>query len=97
MDDFSGHSGTEDANGGIGRIALTLNAFSPSVPDLPGELPNIFNLEGPINTQDQFGTITLDQRQKCPGANERNPGDDSTPFTENGELDCDPTQVPPGP
>ena len=96
FDDFS-HSGTIDANGGIGRISLTLNAFSPSVPGLPGELPNIFNLEGPVNVQDQFAGITLDQRQKCPGTNERNPGDDSTPFTENGELDCDPTQVPPGP
>jgi phospholipid/cholesterol/gamma-HCH transport system substrate-binding protein len=96
FDDFS-HSGTLDANGGIGRISLTLNAFSPSLPDLPAELPDIFDDAGPINVQDQFAGITLDQRSKCPGANERNPGDNSTPFTENGELDCDPTQVPPGP
>ena len=25
------------------------------------------------------------------------PGDNSTPFTDNGQLACDPSQVPPGP
>ena len=34
---------------------------------------------------------------RCPGANERNPGDNSTPFTDNGQLACDPSQVPLGP
>jgi len=96
FDDFS-HSGTIDANGGIGRIATTFNAFTFSVPDaLPNVLPNILELD-PLNAQEQFDSITTDQRQKCPGANERNPGDGSTPFTENGELDCDPTEVAPGP
>ena len=97
FDDFSGHSGTEDANGGIGRISLSLNTFSPSTPDLPGFLPDLFSDAGPLSPSDSFGGLTTDLDQKCPGANERNPGDDSTPFTENGELDCDPTQVAPGP
>jgi len=97
FDDFSGHSGTEDANGGIGRISLSLNTFSPSTPDLPGFLPDLFSDAGPLSPSDSFGGLTTDLDQKCPGANERNPGDDSTPFTENGELDCDPTDVPPGP
>ncbi|HEX6115963.1 MAG TPA: hypothetical protein VFY99_02615, partial [Solirubrobacterales bacterium] len=97
LDDFS-HSGTIDANGGMGRISTTFNSFSPSAPDvLPGVLPNIFQTGGPLQPNQVFDGLTTDQRQKCPGANERDPGDGSTPFTENGELDCDPTQVPPGP
>ena len=98
FDDFSGHSGTEDANGGIGRISLSLNSFSPSTPEaLPGFLPNLFGDEGPLSPAASFAGLTTGLDQKCPGANERNPGDDSTPFTENGKLDCDPTDVPPGP
>ncbi len=34
---------------------------------------------------------------RCPGTNERDPGDGSTPFTDNGTLPCDPDQVPLGP
>ncbi len=95
FDDF-GHSGTLDANGGIGRIATNFNSFTAPAPNaLPGVLPNI--LANPITPEQQFSSITQDQRQRCPGANERNPGDGSTPFTEDGTLDCDPTDVPPGP
>jgi phospholipid/cholesterol/gamma-HCH transport system substrate-binding protein len=94
FDDFS-HSGTIDANGGMGRLSTTFNAFTPSVPEVPGVLPSIFDT--PLSPSEQFAGITQDLRSRCPGANERNPGDNSTPFTEGGELDCDPTQVPPGP
>ena len=97
LDDFS-HSGTIDANGGIGRIATNFNAFTVSAPDLlPGVLPPLLGPDGPLSPAQQFAGLYTDQRQKCPGANERNPGDGSTPFTENGTLDCDPTQVAPGP
>jgi len=97
FDDFS-HSGTGDANGGIGRIATNFNSFSVSGPELaPNVLPNVFGPEALLSPQEVFEGLTLGQRRRCPGANERNPGDGSTPFTENGELDCDPTQVPPGP
>ncbi len=96
MDDF-GHSGTIDANGGMGRIATNFNSFTPSIPELPGLLPELFSSGGPLSPTQQFSGLYTDMRQKCPGANERNPGDNSTPFTENGELDCDPTQVAPGP
>ena len=34
---------------------------------------------------------------RCPGTNERDPGDGSTPFTDNDTLACDPDQVPLGP
>ncbi|HEX6115509.1 MAG TPA: hypothetical protein VFY99_00320, partial [Solirubrobacterales bacterium] len=93
FDDFA-NSGIDDANGGIGRIATNFNAFSLSAPEaLPGVLPNIFS--SPETPGDQFAGLTTNQRQKCPGANERDPGDGSTPFTD--DVDCDPTQVPPGP
>jgi phospholipid/cholesterol/gamma-HCH transport system substrate-binding protein len=93
LDDFS-HSGTIDANGGMGRISTTFNTFTPSLPSLPNVLPNIFS--SPLSPTQQYDGLTTDQRKRCPGTTERNPGDDSTPFTENGELDCDPTEVPPG-
>ena len=91
FDDF-GHSGIQDANGGIGRIATTFNVFSLSagVPNLLA--PPITSLSGLTSAG-----LTTDQLRRCPGANERNPGDNSTPFTDNGTLNCDPSQVPPGP
>jgi phospholipid/cholesterol/gamma-HCH transport system substrate-binding protein len=87
FDGFS-TSGTLDASGGIGRISLTLNAFSPGVtgginPGVP--LPDIANVLTQINA-----------RARCPGALERNPGDGSTPFTDGGAINCDPDLVPPG-
>ena len=98
LDDF-GHSGTIDANGGMGRISTVFNAFSapsnPALSALPGILPEVFSPPQPPAAA--FATLTQDQRAKCPGANERDPGDGSTPFTEGGTLDCDPTEIPPGP
>jgi phospholipid/cholesterol/gamma-HCH transport system substrate-binding protein len=99
FDDF-GHSGYIDAEGGIGRVATTFNAFSPStslgIPDIGS----------PIDFGDLIGgaspALTTDLDQKCPGANERPlgavaPGDDSVPFTDGGALPCDPGDVAPGP
>jgi phospholipid/cholesterol/gamma-HCH transport system substrate-binding protein len=94
FDDF-GHSGIQDANGGIGRISTTFNVFGTI--SLPGgvTIPDFSNLIPPASQLSEG--LTTDQLQRCPGANERNPGDNSTPFTDNGTLDCDPSQVPPGP
>jgi phospholipid/cholesterol/gamma-HCH transport system substrate-binding protein len=90
FDDF-GHSGIADANGGIGRISTTFNFFT-----VVGGLPNVFG--APLLPEeaeaDGFRTNML---QRCPGANERDPGDGSTPFTDNGSLDCDSSEVPTGP
>jgi phospholipid/cholesterol/gamma-HCH transport system substrate-binding protein len=93
FDDF-GHSGIYDADGVIGRIATTFNTFSLSG---PGGTPNL--LAPPLNTlPQQVGAgLSIDNLRRCPGSNERNPGDNSTPFTDNGSLACDPSQVPPGP
>ncbi len=90
FDDF-GHSGVYDANGGMGRIATTFNAFTIS----PATgLPDI--LTGLIDPAD-FGSAGLiqDYTEKCPGTTEPPPGDGSVPFTDNGNIDCDPSQVLP--
>jgi phospholipid/cholesterol/gamma-HCH transport system substrate-binding protein len=87
FNDF-GTSGIQDANGGIGRIATTFNAFSGGVPSTP-----------PLSPIAELAKIggAIDNRARCPGANERDPGDNSTPFTDNGTLACNPSQVPVGP
>jgi phospholipid/cholesterol/gamma-HCH transport system substrate-binding protein len=91
FDDF-GHSGVVDANGGMGRISTTFNVFSVSA----GGLPNIF--AAPLTpTQVEQGGFKTNNLARCPGANERDPGDGSTPFTDNGTLDCNPSEVPSGP
>jgi phospholipid/cholesterol/gamma-HCH transport system substrate-binding protein len=91
FDDF-GHSGVVDANGGIGRIGTTLNAFSLSG---PGGTPNL--LAPPLSAAEAISALDIDNLRRCPGSNERDPGDGSTPFTDGGALDCDPSQVPVGP
>jgi len=91
FDDF-GHSGIYDANGGAGRIATTFNTFTFSTPGVP----NILGTPLTGAEQLQAGLDTGNFR-KCPGSNERDPGDGSTPFTDNGTLNCDPSQVPTGP
>jgi phospholipid/cholesterol/gamma-HCH transport system substrate-binding protein len=90
FDDF-GHSGLYDANGGIGRISTTFNFFT-----VVGGVPNLFGtpLTPSQAEADGFRTNNL---QRCPGSNERNPGDGSTPFTDNGSLSCNPSEVPTGP
>jgi phospholipid/cholesterol/gamma-HCH transport system substrate-binding protein len=87
FNDF-GTSGPYDANGAIGRIATTFNAFSGGIPTLP-----------PLSPIAELAKIggALGNNARCPGANERDPGDNSTPFTDNGTLACNPSQVPVGP
>ena len=91
FNDFGPSSGYYDANGGVARIQTTFNSFSPAVSG--GLLPD-FNL--PKLPTDLPG-FDINNLRRCPGANERNPGDNSTPFTDNGTLACDPSQVPEGP
>jgi phospholipid/cholesterol/gamma-HCH transport system substrate-binding protein len=89
FDDFA-HSGYYDANGAIGRIMLTLNLFSlvgPGVPDFLNPL-------APLQPVLEQAGLDFGNLRRCPGANERDPGDGSTPFTDNGTLDCDTSHVP---
>ena len=98
FDDF-GHSGVVDANGGIGRIGTTFNLFSLSAPGIP-DFGN--PLIDPGMTEDQIigalegAGLEIDNLRRCPGSNERPAPDGSNPFTDNGALNCDPGQVPPG-
>jgi hypothetical protein len=88
FDDF-GHSGVVDANGGMGRISTTFNTFSLS----PGGIPNLLAAPSTPSSSPFFKTNNLN---RCPGSNERPAGDGSNPFTDNGTLHCNPSEVPPG-
>ena len=95
FDDFS-TSGTHDANGGIGRIGGTFNTFTASTSGAPEIL-------SPVHPAEIYGAagfnalLSVNNDQRCPGALERDPGDGSTTFTDDGRLDCDETQQPIGP
>jgi phospholipid/cholesterol/gamma-HCH transport system substrate-binding protein len=89
FNDFGPTSGISDANGAIARIQTTFNAFSPGLPH------GLTDPTSPIAGVDAIGGTN--KRSRCPGANERDPGDNSTPFTDNGTLACNPSQVPVGP
>ncbi len=87
FNDFS-QTGFYDANGGIGRVALNVNAFeldpagNPTAPIPPNQVANTFL---------QFAQTG--QTKRCPGSMER-PQDGSNPIKND---ICDPTQLPPGP
>lgn len=100
FDGFS-HSGYSDALGGIGRVGLTLNTFSPTLSQFP-------DLTDPDSPAEQFAALSVGNVRRCPGGNERPLGegfaeDDSDPFIDDGALtdgipgDCDPSEVQPGP
>jgi phospholipid/cholesterol/gamma-HCH transport system substrate-binding protein len=101
FDDFS-HSGFWDANGGFARQSIIFNAFTI---DAQTGLPQKFI---PYSERGEtFAALAdIDNVQRCPGGNERDRGDGSTPFVPAppedpfqpaGGLECDPEQVPPGP
>jgi phospholipid/cholesterol/gamma-HCH transport system substrate-binding protein len=92
FDDY-GHSGIYDANGGIGRISTLVNQFSASG---PGAIPNPLGL--PITTLAglQSAGLKIGNLNRCPGSSERPYPDGSNPFTDNGTLACNPSEVPPG-
>jgi phospholipid/cholesterol/gamma-HCH transport system substrate-binding protein len=90
VDDF-GHSGITDANGGLGRISANINTFSAATPGLP--LP----ISKPDSPAQQVGLLSVNNRRRCPGTLERDPGDGSIPFTDDGRLDCNTNHKAVGP
>ena len=94
FDDFS-KSGLVDASGGLGRVGTSFNAFTISGSGLPDLLSPI----DPADVLSGSGSDSLDigNHARCPGSNERDPGDGSAPFTDGGQVNCDPSQVPTGP
>ncbi|HWX74377.1 MAG TPA: hypothetical protein VNZ05_03670, partial [Solirubrobacteraceae bacterium] len=73
-----------DANGHYARI-------SPVFPDF--KLGSNNNLT-PATAQEALANIKTGQLRRCPGAATQPAADGSSPFTDNGLLSCDPTQVP---
>ena len=69
------HPGYLDANGGVGRIANALTPFGL----LPNGIPNLLD---PLTPEEAKHALSLDNRARCPGAIERDPGDGSIPFTD---------------
>ena len=95
FDDFS-HTGLGDANGNSSRVQIKANPFfSVQAGAAPGTLPQQILRQA----QNQFSGAVASQNNRCPGTAERNPGDNSTPFTPDAGIPggCNPTQVPPGP
>lgn len=100
FDGFS-TSGAVDASGGFGRIAATFNAFSFSDSGFVNLLDlltgNSLDIGGALEGVTSIAGFETGNHARCPGSNERDPGDGSTPFTDGGTLNCDPSQVPTGP
>jgi phospholipid/cholesterol/gamma-HCH transport system substrate-binding protein len=88
FDDY-GHSGIYDANGGIGRISTLVTPFS-----LSGGVPNL--LGAPLTPAQVQSGLKIGNLNRCPGSTERPYPDGSNPFTDNGTLACNPSEVPPG-
>jgi phospholipid/cholesterol/gamma-HCH transport system substrate-binding protein len=88
--DFGQGAANYDANGHFARIQPIFNAFQFTDNPAGGVLTPV----PPANRMDGVDTGNL---RRCPGAATQAPPDGSAPFTEGGGLDCDPSQVPPGP
>ena len=90
LDDFS-HTGNFDALGGFSRAGSHVSAFSFK----SGLLQPI----APVaRAQEIIDVANTNQRNKCPGASERDSfGDGSVPWKPYPDFNCDETQVPLGP
>lgn len=76
-----GTAGVTDATGGIGRISITLNAFSPSSSGLPILGPGTV-----LNPAQVLNSMDTNNGRRCPGGLERPAEDHSNPFTDNGAV-----------
>ena len=84
--DFGQGSSAYDANGHYARIQPIFNATSANS-----------LIPVPINTGDRFAGLQQGNLQRCPGAASQYPTDGSAPFLDGGSLDCQPSEVLPGP
>jgi phospholipid/cholesterol/gamma-HCH transport system substrate-binding protein len=95
FDDFA-NSGKSDAFGGIGRIAVGANMFTAGPPGIP--CPSSLDVLGGacslLNPGQLLTSVGIKNLQRCPGANERGLTEDQ--LTQDGTVDCDPSQVPLG-
>jgi phospholipid/cholesterol/gamma-HCH transport system substrate-binding protein len=88
--DFGQGSANYDANGHYARIQPMFNAFQFADNPAGGVLTPV----PPANRMDGVETGFI---RRCPGAATQPPADGSAPFTDGGDLDCDPSLALPGP
>jgi phospholipid/cholesterol/gamma-HCH transport system substrate-binding protein len=90
--DFGVGAANYDANGHYARIQPMFNAFQFR------ELPAGGSTLVPLPVSQRLDGLQTDMLRRCPGSASQVPPDASAPFRDaGGALDCDPSQVPPGP
>ncbi len=82
--DFGAGAGYYDANGHYARVT----------PDFADFKLGENNTLTAVTPQEGLEGIKTDQLRRCPGAATQPAADGSSPFTDNGALDCDPSQTP---
>jgi phospholipid/cholesterol/gamma-HCH transport system substrate-binding protein len=82
--DFGQVGGYYDANGHYARVAGIFPDFELAAN----------NTLKPANPAQVLQGLKTGQLRRCPGAGTQPAADGSSPFTDNGQLGCDPTQVP---
>ncbi|HVI35340.1 MAG TPA: hypothetical protein VM684_03840, partial [Gaiellales bacterium] len=89
--DFGQGAANYDANGHYARIQPIFNAYSFTSNPAGGTLRAIPGSQ-------RFEGLQSGNLERCPGAASQVPADGSAPFRDSdGSLDCDPSQVLPGP
>jgi phospholipid/cholesterol/gamma-HCH transport system substrate-binding protein len=88
--DFGQGAANYDANGHFARIQPIFNAFQFTDNPAGGLLT-------PIPPSARMTGLSTGNERRCPGAAIQRPPDGSAPFTDGGNVDCDPSLVPPGP
>jgi phospholipid/cholesterol/gamma-HCH transport system substrate-binding protein len=88
--DFGQGAANYDANGHYARIQPIFNAFQFTDNPAGGVLTPV----PPANRMDGVETGFI---RRCPGAATQRPADGSAPFTDGGNVDCDPSLALPGP
>jgi len=89
--DFGLGAANYDANGHFARVQPVFNQFRFDDSPEGGRLV-------PIPGDQRFDGYRTGQLRRCPGAASQPAADGSSPWPDaSGALDCDPTQVPPGP
>jgi phospholipid/cholesterol/gamma-HCH transport system substrate-binding protein len=89
--DFGQGGANYDANGHYARIQPIFNAFNFDDNPAGGVLT-------PIPPSQRFDGLEVNQLRRCPGGASQPAADGSSPWRDvDGNLGCDPNQVPPGP
>jgi phospholipid/cholesterol/gamma-HCH transport system substrate-binding protein len=88
--DFGQGGANYDANGHFARIQPIFNAFQFTDNPAGGVL-------SPVPPSQRLDGVQTGVQRRCPGAATQRPADGSAPFTDGGNVDCDPSLTLPGP